>query len=196
MSDYDWEWDAAGREFERAVALDPRNANARHWYSHYLTAMGRTSESLEHSERAIEISPYDIVLRQHLGWHYLFARDYEQALEALRLSREMDPGGHTTAFLALANHMLGRSAEAGAECERGLASTWRQDAFAMGFVGFVCARLGQRQEVLELAGGVLYTLGVIFHAWQRLRFQNAIWHGFVLSAASCHFAAVIFLVET
>ena len=32
-----------------------------------------------------------------------------------------------------------------------------------------------------VAGGVLYSLGVIFHAWQRLRFQNAIWHGFVLA---------------
>src|SRR5580692_8936132 len=31
---------------------------------------------------------------------------------------------------------------------------------------------------LVVAGGVLYTLGVIFHAWRRLRFQNAIWHGF------------------
>ena len=151
LSDYDWEWEAAGREFERAVALDPRNANARHWYSHYLIAMGRESESLEHSERAIEISPYDVVLRQHLGWHYLFARNYEQALEALRLSREMDPGGHTTAFLALAYHMLARNAEAGAECETGLASIWRQDAFSMGFVGFVYARLGHRQEALRLA---------------------------------------------
>ncbi|HET6617838.1 MAG TPA: adenylate/guanylate cyclase domain-containing protein [Gemmatimonadota bacterium] len=151
LSDYDWEWETAGREFERAVALDPRNANARHWYSHYLTAMSRETESLEHSERAIEISPYDIVLRQHLGWHYLFARDFAQALEVLDLSREMDPGGHTTAFLALAYDMLGRNAEGRAECERGLASTWRQDAFAMGFVGFVCARLGHRQEVLELA---------------------------------------------
>ena len=32
-----------------------------------------------------------------------------------------------------------------------------------------------------VAGGVLYSFGVIFHAWQRLRFQNAIWHGFVLA---------------
>jgi TolB-like protein/class 3 adenylate cyclase/Tfp pilus assembly protein PilF len=151
LSDYDWEWEAAGREFERAVALDPRNANATHWYSHYLFAMGRESESLEHSERAIEISPYDVVLRQHLGWHYLFARDYEKALEALRLSREMDPSGHTTAFLALADLMLGKDAEARAECERGLASIWREDAFSMGFVGFVYGRLGHRREVLELA---------------------------------------------
>lgn len=44
------------------------------------------------------------------------------------------------------------------------------------------------------AGGVLYTLGVVFHAWQRLRFQNAIWHGFVLLGAACHYTAVLDLV--
>jgi len=46
------------------------------------------------------------------------------------------------------------------------------------------------------AGGVLYTFGVIFHAWQRLRFQNAIWHGFVLLGAACHYTAVLDLVLT
>jgi hemolysin III len=35
---------------------------------------------------------------------------------------------------------------------------------------------------------------VVFHVWERLRFQNAIWHGFVLLAASCHYAAVLDLV--
>ncbi|MGQ0685923.1 PAQR family membrane homeostasis protein TrhA [Bradyrhizobium sp.] len=45
-----------------------------------------------------------------------------------------------------------------------------------------------------VAGGVFYTLGVIFHAWQRLRFQNAIWHGFVLSGAACHYTAVLDIV--
>jgi hemolysin III len=44
---------------------------------------------------------------------------------------------------------------------------------------------------LLAAGGALYTLGVIFHAWQRLRFQNAIWHAFVLFAAACHYTAVL-----
>lgn len=47
---------------------------------------------------------------------------------------------------------------------------------------------------LIAAGGVLYSAGVIFHVWERLRFQNAIWHAFVLLAASCHYAAVIDLV--
>ena len=47
-----------------------------------------------------------------------------------------------------------------------------------------------------LIGGALYTLGVIFHAWRRLRFQNAIWHCFVLLGAACHYTAVLDLVLT
>jgi hemolysin III len=42
-----------------------------------------------------------------------------------------------------------------------------------------------------IAGGVFYSLGVIFHAWRRLRFQNVIWHCFVLSGAACHYTAVL-----
>jgi hemolysin III len=47
---------------------------------------------------------------------------------------------------------------------------------------------------LLMLGGVLYTVGVVFHLWERLPFQNAIWHGFVLVAASVHFAAVVDIV--
>ena len=50
-----------------------------------------------------------------------------------------------------------------------------------------------RVLTLLMAGGVLYTVGVVFHLWDRLPYQNAIWHGFVLLAASCHFAAVVFV---
>src|SRR3954452_22704470 len=44
---------------------------------------------------------------------------------------------------------------------------------------------------LILSGGILYTIGAIFHAWRGLRFQNALWHTFVLVAAGCHYAAVL-----
>jgi hemolysin III len=40
-------------------------------------------------------------------------------------------------------------------------------------------------------GGILYSVGAIFHVWRGLRFHNAIWHGFVLIAASCHYSAVL-----
>ncbi len=45
--------------------------------------------------------------------------------------------------------------------------------------------------VLLIVGGALYSLGVVFHLWERLPYQNAIWHGFVLAAAACHFSAVL-----
>jgi hemolysin III len=44
---------------------------------------------------------------------------------------------------------------------------------------------------LLLVGGVLYTVGVVFHLWEKLPYNNAIWHSFVLTASTCHFAAVL-----
>jgi hemolysin III len=58
-------------------------------------------------------------------------------------------------------------------------------------IGPVTAALTPVTLWLIAAGGVLYTVGVVFHAWRGLRFQNAIWHGFVLTAALCHYAAVL-----
>jgi hemolysin III len=45
---------------------------------------------------------------------------------------------------------------------------------------------------LELlaAGGLAYTLGVIFYAWKRLPYSHAVWHLFVLAGSACHFACV------
>ena len=45
--------------------------------------------------------------------------------------------------------------------------------------------------ILLGTGGLLYTAGVAFHLWERLPFQNAIWHAFVLVAAAVHYAAVL-----
>ncbi len=65
--------------------------------------------------------------------------------------------------------------------------------------GWACVfALPPRMEALSatalallLIGGVLYTVGVVFHLAARLPYNNAIWHGFVLVASACHFGAVI-----
>ena len=43
-----------------------------------------------------------------------------------------------------------------------------------------------------LAGGLAYTAGVIFYAWEKLPFNHAIWHGFVLAGSFFHFFGVLF----
>ena len=55
--------------------------------------------------------------------------------------------------------------------------------------------LPARDLVLLVAGGVLYSVGVAFHLATRLAYHTAIWHGFVLAAAACHFAVVLRLAE-
>lgn len=44
--------------------------------------------------------------------------------------------------------------------------------------------------ILIAAGGVIYSIGVVFHLWERLPYQNAIWHWLVLTAAVCHYIAI------
>jgi len=47
---------------------------------------------------------------------------------------------------------------------------------------------------LLICGGMAYTLGIIFYSWNKLPFNHAIWHLFVLAGSICHFCAVIFYV--
>jgi hemolysin III len=47
---------------------------------------------------------------------------------------------------------------------------------------------------LLICGGMAYTLGIIFYSWNKLPFNHAIWHLFVLAGSVCHFCAVIFYV--
>ena len=44
------------------------------------------------------------------------------------------------------------------------------------------------------AGGLAYSLGVIFYVWKTLPYNHAIWHMFVLAGSACHFFAVLFYV--
>ncbi|MEF2550347.1 hemolysin III family protein [Aurantimonas sp. A2-1-M11] len=66
---------------------------------------------------------------------------------------------------------------------------------AMGWSGIVAydhlsTQLPAQVLWLIVAGGLVYSIGVIFHIMTRLRFQNAIWHAFVVAAAAIHFVAV------
>lgn len=72
---------------------------------------------------------------------------------------------------------------------------------AMGWSGVFAAgpllsQLTETTLVLILIGGIIYSLGVIFHVWEKLRFQNAIWHGFVVTAAAVHYSAVLTCISS
>jgi hemolysin III len=55
----------------------------------------------------------------------------------------------------------------------------------------LAATLPQSTIWLILAGAVAYSSGIIFHLWERLRFHNVLWHGFVVLGATLHLWAVL-----
>lgn len=67
---------------------------------------------------------------------------------------------------------------------------------ALGWIGVVAigpllSSLGFWTVALIVTGGLLYSAGVVFHVWERLPFQRAVWHSFVIAAAGTHYAAVL-----
>ncbi|PAQ05855.1 PAQR family membrane homeostasis protein TrhA [Mesorhizobium temperatum] len=67
---------------------------------------------------------------------------------------------------------------------------------AIGWSGIVLVEplvqtLPTRSIALIVAGGIVYSCGVIFFAWKGLRFHNALWHGFVVTGAGLHLAAMV-----
>ncbi|WP_164778513.1 hemolysin III family protein [Mesorhizobium sp. M7A.F.Ca.US.006.01.1.1] len=67
---------------------------------------------------------------------------------------------------------------------------------AIGWSGIILVKplvqtLPTTSIALIVAGGIVYSCGVIFFAWKGLRFHNALWHGFVVTGAGLHLAAMV-----
>ena len=95
---FDWDWPKAQREFERAIELNPSDADAHHWYSHYLIVANRVDDSLRESRLAMDLDPLNFLISAHLSWHYLEARQFGAAVKAAKETLELDP--HNTNALA------------------------------------------------------------------------------------------------
>jgi adenylate cyclase len=117
---HDWDWPGAETEFKRALELNPNYDNARHWYSHYLTSLGRIEESLIESKRALELDQLGLIMNVHLGWHYFYARQYDLAVEQLHKTLELDPNyGLTHWYLGVAYAQKAKYDDAVAELRKG-----------------------------------------------------------------------------
>ncbi len=88
----EWDWAGAGREFERAIQLDPNltTGNPCH-YVEYLMAVGRPGEAIAEVERAQEIQPLSIFLSLILGWVYYGSRYYDRAVRQHQKVVAIDP---------------------------------------------------------------------------------------------------------
>lgn len=82
---------AADENYQRALTLDPNNANTHHWYALYLSAMKRPGEAIEQIGRALELDPLAIGIRYNAGSIYLAAGRLEEAEIIAKRAIELDP---------------------------------------------------------------------------------------------------------
>jgi adenylate cyclase len=148
---YDWNWPEAEKEYRRAIELNPNYTEAHHSYSHYLTAMARTEESLRESKRALELEPINVAMNVHLGWHYLQSRDYDQAIAQLLRKLNLDSNDLLShLYLGLAYEQKGMLEEAIAELRKAvsLSELSTESLAALGHAYGVSGRSDEAQTIL------------------------------------------------
>ena len=118
---YDWQWEEAQTEFKRSLERDPTYPTANHWYAEYVMTMGRHTEVMARMKKGQELDPLSLIINVAVGWALYFARQYDEAIEQLRQTVELDPNYPVTYWiLGLLLRKTGCYEAAIAEGEKGV----------------------------------------------------------------------------
>jgi tetratricopeptide (TPR) repeat protein len=90
---YDRDWEAAERELQKAIQLNPSNQVAHRWFAYSLSAMGRHEQAASEIERAREISPQSPVIATAVANVLFLAGRFDDAIAQCRRALALDPGG-------------------------------------------------------------------------------------------------------
>jgi serine/threonine protein kinase/tetratricopeptide (TPR) repeat protein len=118
---YDWRWEEAEAEFKRSLALSPNYASGNHWYAEYVMTMGRRAEAIARMSNGQDLDPLSLIINVAVGWAFYHDRRYDEAIEQLRRTVELDPNYPVTYWiLGLLLRKTGRYELAIAEGENGV----------------------------------------------------------------------------
>jgi serine/threonine protein kinase/Tol biopolymer transport system component/Tfp pilus assembly protein PilF len=114
LANYDWNWIAAKREFNRALELKPDYAVAHHWYAFiFLAAFGRLDEAIEEMQSSLSLDPLSLPVGSNIGLVLYLARRNEEALARFKHNFELDRSFVYTHWqMSLAYEACGRYDEA------------------------------------------------------------------------------------
>jgi len=98
---FDWDFDSAGKEFQRAIELNPGYATAHHWNAMNLGLLDRPKEALVEMRKAENLDPLSLIINADLAEFLLLTHSYDESLEQSRKTIEMD------ASFALGHKQLG-----------------------------------------------------------------------------------------
>src|SRR5579872_6675175 len=103
LDGYDWDFDAAGKEFRRAIELNPGYATAHHWYAWHLSLLGRYDEAIAEMRKAENLDPLSLIINADLAEILVLAHSYDESIQQSSKTIEMDPN------FALAHNQLAQA---------------------------------------------------------------------------------------
>jgi len=100
---FDWDLESAGKEFQRAIELNPGYATAHHWYAWHLSLLGRYDEAIAEMRKAKSLDPLSLIINADLAELLVIAHFYDESIIQSRKTIEMDPN------FALAHNQLAQA---------------------------------------------------------------------------------------
>jgi serine/threonine-protein kinase len=152
---HDWDWEASGREFRRAIDLDPRYASARQWHAFLLAAMGRLDDAIVEAHAALELDPASVSIRRSVGWVYVYTRRYEQALHHLARAVEMNPDADETQRILGLTLALHGDLPAAERAVRDAVTLGSAGTYTTATLGYVLGRAGKTDEARAILQNLL-----------------------------------------
>jgi TolB-like protein/Tfp pilus assembly protein PilF len=146
---YDWDWADAEARYLRAIELGPEHSLAHVWYAMFLGTMGRHEESIRMILQAEALDPLSHTVHMCVGRCYLFAGEFDKALEQFRATRDMEPRyGLVYAWIGRTLCGKGMYPEAAAELEAGMSVAGRSPVM-LEEAGYAYGRSGLHDKALD-----------------------------------------------
>ena len=150
LDGFDWDFDSAGKEFRRAIELNPGYATAHHWYAWHLSLWGQYDDAIAEMRKAESLDPLSLIINADLAELLVLAHSYEESIRQSRKTIEMDPN------FALAHNQLAQAYlqkhmndEAVAELQEA-AQLYGESPTVMANLGRAYAASGKRSEAIKL----------------------------------------------
>jgi TolB-like protein/DNA-binding winged helix-turn-helix (wHTH) protein/Flp pilus assembly protein TadD len=103
LDGFDWDLEAGGNEFQRAIELNPGYATAHHWYAWHLSLLGRFDEAIVEMRKAEDLDPLSLIINADLAELLGLAHSYDESVRQSLKTIEMDPN------FALAHNQLAQA---------------------------------------------------------------------------------------
>ncbi|HEX6728435.1 MAG TPA: tetratricopeptide repeat protein, partial [Pyrinomonadaceae bacterium] len=151
---YDWDWQAAEKQFLRALDLNPKSAEAHFGYAHLLSNSGRHAKALEEIKLSRQLDPLTLVTNALEGQILFFAQRNDESLDRLKKTYDLEPNFWLThLFLSRVYSEKGMHAEAVAAAKR--AGELSGNSQSQAYRAYALAKWGKLSEARALVDELL-----------------------------------------